>query len=43
MQVPMCVVNHGWMAAGPNPVTGIPQVRYFTTVYDIGDGWVKIN
>jgi hypothetical protein len=31
------------MAAGPNPVTGIPQVRYFTTVYDIGDGWVRIN
>jgi len=43
MQVPVCVVNHGWMAAGPNPVTGIPQVRYFTTVYDIGDAWVKIN
>jgi hypothetical protein len=43
VQVPMCVINHGWMAAGPNPVTGIPQIRYFTTVYDIGDGWVRIN
>lgn len=42
VQVPMCVINHGWMAAGSNPVTGIPQIRYFTTVYDIGDGWVTI-
>jgi hypothetical protein len=42
VQVPMCVVNHGWMAAGSNPITGIPQIRYFTTVYDIGDGWVTI-
>jgi hypothetical protein len=37
------VINHGWMAAGSNPATGIPQVRYFTTVYDIGDGWVTIR
>ena len=43
VQVPMCVVNHGWMAAGFNPVTGIAQVRYFTTVIDIGDGWVRVG
>jgi hypothetical protein len=42
-QVPMCVVNHGWMAAGIDPTNGIPQVRYFTTVYDIGDGFVTIR
>ena len=42
LQVPMCVVNHGWMAAGFNPVTGVAQIRYFTTVFDIGDGWVTI-
>lgn len=40
-QVHMCVVNQGWMAVGIDPVTGIPQVDYFTTVYDIGDGFVK--
>jgi len=40
VQVPMCIVNNGWMSAGANPVTGIPQVRWFTTVFDIGDGWV---
>lgn len=43
MQVPVCVVNHGWMAAGSNPVTGIPQVRWFTTVFDIGDAWVQVR
>jgi hypothetical protein len=39
VQIPMCIVNNGWMAAGLNPTTGIPQVRWFTTVFDIGDGW----
>jgi hypothetical protein len=42
-QVNMCVVNHGWMAAGIHPVTGVPQIRYFTTVMDIGDGWVRVG
>lgn len=39
VQIPMCIVNNGWMSAGLNPATGIPQVRWFTTVFDIGDGW----
>jgi len=43
VQVPMCVINQGWMATSSNPVTGIPRVRYFTTVYDIGDGWVTFR
>lgn len=43
VQVPMCVVNHGWLAAGFNPTTGIAQIRYFTTVIDIGDGWVRVG
>ena len=41
MQVPMCVVTQGWTSAGIDPNTGVPQVNYFTTVYDIGDGFVK--
>jgi hypothetical protein len=42
-QVPMCVINHGWLTAGFNPSTGIPRIRYFSTVFDIGDGWVRIG
>jgi hypothetical protein len=41
-QANICVVNHGFMAAGNNPVTGVAQIRYFTSVIDIGDGWVTI-
>ena len=42
-QANMCVANHGWMAAGIHPVTGVAQIRYFTTVIDIGDGWVRVG
>ena len=41
-QANICVTNHGWMAAGINHATGLAQIRYFTTVIDIGDGWVTI-
>ena len=42
-QVPMCVVEHGWTAAGIDPSNGIAQIRYWTTVFDIGDGFVTIR
>ncbi len=40
-QANICVVQHGWTSAGVNLTTGNAQVRYFTTVIDIGDGWVR--
>jgi hypothetical protein len=37
----MCVVNQGWMTYSPDPTTGAPRAVWFTTLFDIGDGYVK--
>ena len=40
MQIPICVVKHGWVAEGLNPTTGVPQISWVTTVFDLGDSWI---
>lgn len=37
----MCIVNMGWMTYKPDPVTGVPRAVWFTTLFDIGDGYTK--
>jgi len=36
----MCVVEYGLQSGGIDPLTGDALVFDFTTVIDIGDGWV---
>lgn len=46
-QAHMCVAEHGFAAFDmiQDPATGFPTARvmWFTTVFDIGDGWVTIR
>ena len=37
----MCLVDTGWMTYKPDPVTGAPRAVWFTTLFDIGDGYIK--
>lgn len=43
-QAHMCIAEHGFdgfnMTIDPNTGLPVAQVMYFTTVFDIGDGWV---
>jgi hypothetical protein len=41
-QARVCVVEHGFTAAGTD-ADGTGLVGYFTTVIDIGDGWVRFS
>ena len=41
-QARMCIVDHGFTAAGTD-ASGNALVMYSTTVFDIGDGWVRIQ
>ena len=41
-QARVCVVEHGFTAAGTD-ADGKALVGYFTTVIDVGDGWVRIR
>lgn len=37
----MCIASQSWGSSGfvPGQIPGVPQIIYFTTVFDIGDGW----
>lgn len=41
-QAQMCVLEYGWTSGGVD-ASGVPQVYDFTTVIDIGDGWIGQN
>jgi hypothetical protein len=40
-QAQMCIWEHGWVTHTPNPLTGLPRVRYSTSAFDIGDGFLS--
>ena len=37
----MCIIEQGFMTYTPDPDTGAPRAFYYTTVFDIGDGWMN--
>ncbi|MEP6941984.1 MAG: hypothetical protein ABI981_03560 [Betaproteobacteria bacterium] len=42
-QAHMCVADQEWIPSGLDPVTGNLKIRYFSTIVDIGDGWVSFD
>jgi hypothetical protein len=42
-QAQICVAARGWTAYDVNPSTGVQRVRWWSTIYDIGDGWYSVG
>lgn len=39
----MCVATQGFTPVGINPLTGKTQIRWWSLIFDVGDGWITAN